>query len=55
MHIVMAIGADAVGVLVGRLVFAVVVTALVARLLRVIPEEAFLAWAFQGTKRPVAS
>ncbi|MCT7376895.1 nucleoside recognition protein [Chelativorans salis] len=45
--IVMALGADALGVLAGRLVFAVAATALTAHLLRSIPDEAFFALAFR--------
>lgn len=45
--IVMALGADVLGVLAGRLVFAVAATALTAHLLRSIPDEAFFALAFR--------
>ncbi|WP_105381772.1 nucleoside recognition domain-containing protein [Neorhizobium alkalisoli] len=45
--IVMALGADAVGVLVGRIVFAISATALIAYLIRSIPDQSFFGWAFR--------
>lgn len=45
--IVMALGADAVGVLVGRIVFAIAATALIAQLVRSLPDESFFGWAFR--------
>jgi hypothetical protein len=45
--IVMALGADVWGVLVGRVVFAVAATAAVAGVLRVLSDETFFAWAFR--------
>lgn len=44
--IVLALGANGVGVLLGRIVFAVAATALVARVIRGVSEEAFLAHAY---------
>lgn len=46
--IVMAVGADAWGVLVGRLVFATAATALIAMQLRHLPEDRFRRWAWRG-------
>lgn len=46
--IVMSIGADIWGVLAGRLVFAILVTALIAQVLRAIPEDRFLRWGFRS-------
>lgn len=48
--IVMALGADALGVLAGRLAFAVAATALIACVLRSIPDDRFFSWAFRRTK-----
>jgi hypothetical protein len=45
--IVVALGADVTGVLVGRIIFAVAATALIAYLVRSITDEAFFAWAFR--------
>ncbi len=45
--IVMALGADAVGVLVGRILFAIAATALIAHLVRSLPDESFFGWAFR--------
>lgn len=45
--IVMALGADVGGVLVGRLVFAVMATAAIAGVLRMVSDEAFFRWAFR--------
>ncbi|KAA0917745.1 nucleoside recognition protein [Aquicoccus porphyridii] len=45
--LVMALGADVFGVLVGRLVFAITATAVIAHLIRSIPDETFFAWAFR--------
>jgi hypothetical protein len=45
--IVMTVGADVIGVLVGRIIFAVAATALIACLVRSIPDEIFFAWAFR--------
>jgi hypothetical protein len=50
--IVMALGADAIGVLVGRLVFAIAATALIAGLVRSIPDEAFYGWAYRRPDCP---
>ncbi|MCV0409194.1 MAG: nucleoside recognition protein, partial [Rhizobiaceae bacterium] len=50
--IVMALGADVFGVLVGRLAFAVAATALVAWLLRSMPDERFFGWAFRRADCP---
>ncbi|WP_211341052.1 hypothetical protein [Paracoccus methylarcula] len=53
--LVMALGADVLGVLVGRLVFAVAATALIAQLIRSIPDETFFAWVFpRGNRHGVA-
>ena len=54
--IVMALGADAIGVLAGRLVFAVAATAVIAGLVRTMSDDAFFFWAFRETDRkPVAA
>lgn len=54
--IVMALGADAVGVLVGRIVFAIAATALIAQLVRSLPDESFFGWAFrQADGHPAVS
>ncbi|MFG3592091.1 nucleoside recognition protein [Bradyrhizobium sp. RDI18] len=45
--IVIAVGADVFGVLVGRIIFAVAATALIACLVRSVPDETFFAWAFR--------
>jgi spore maturation protein SpmB len=44
--LVMAVGADITAILVGRLVFAVAATALIARLILRISDETFFAWMF---------
>jgi spore maturation protein SpmB len=49
--IVMALGADVVAILVGRLVFAVAATALVAWVILRLPDETFFAWMFCGMLR----
>ena len=46
--IVMALGADVSGVLLGRLVFAVAATASVAWFLRTVSDETFFQWAFRA-------
>ncbi|WOI56817.1 nucleoside recognition domain-containing protein [Palleronia sp. LCG004] len=45
--VVMALGADAMGVLVGRLAFAIAMTALTAWILGRLPERVFLGWIFR--------
>jgi len=45
--IVMALGADVSGVLVGRLVFAVLATAAVGAVIRSMSDESFARWAFR--------
>ena len=45
--IVLALGADIGGVLVGRLVFAVAATAAIASVIRNMPDTAFFAWCFR--------
>jgi hypothetical protein len=47
--VVMALGADIIGVLAGRLVFAVAATAAIAGLIRTMPDKTFFAWAFRAT------
>jgi hypothetical protein len=47
--IVMALGADVTAVLVGRLIFAVAATALIARLVLRVSDEKFFAWMFRAT------
>jgi hypothetical protein len=49
--LVMAVGADVTAILVGRLVFAVAATALIARLILRVSDETFFAWMF-GEKCP---
>jgi hypothetical protein len=49
--IVMALGADVGGVLVGRLAFAVAATAAIAGILRIVSDEAFFTWTF---RKPIA-
>lgn len=46
--IVIVLGADLGGVLVGRLAFAVAATAAVARLLRAVSDETFFKWAVRA-------
>lgn len=53
--VVIALGADVGGVLVGRLVFAVVATAVIAGLLRMMPDETFFAWVFRDQNQPAES
>lgn len=53
--IVMALGADAIGVLAGRIIFAIAATALVACLVRSIPDENFFGWIFRRPDCPVAA
>ena len=45
--IVMSVGANIWGVLVGRLVFAILATALIAAILRAVPDPLFLRWGFR--------
>lgn len=45
--IVMSVGANIWGVLFGRVAFAIVATALVAAVLRAVPEDRFLRWGFR--------
>jgi hypothetical protein len=47
--IVMALGADISGVLIGRLVFAVAATAAIAGLVRNLSDETFFTWGFRAT------
>ncbi|RMC38094.1 nucleoside recognition protein [Paracoccus alkanivorans] len=49
--LVMALGADVLGVLVGRLVFAIAATALIAYLIRSVSDETFFTWMFRHGKR----
>jgi len=51
--VVMALGADPIGVLVGRLVFAVVATAAVSVLIGLLSESTFSRWAFRSGPRPI--
>lgn len=46
--ILMSVGANIWGVLVGRVVFAIVATALIGQVLRAIPDERFLRWGFRS-------
>lgn len=46
--LVVALGADVGGVLIGRLVFAVIATAVVARIVRDLPDATFFRWAFHN-------
>lgn len=48
--VVMAIGADISGVLLGRLLFAVIATAAIAVIIRAMSDEAFFRWAYLATK-----
>lgn len=58
--LVMALGADMLSVLVGRLVFAIAATAAIAAVLRALPDERFFTWAFRkpdeaiGDRQPQA-
>src|SRR5690606_9642255 len=52
--VVMAIGADAVSVLVGRVVFAVAAAAVIAWFVRALPDSVFCAWAFNRPDRQTA-
>jgi hypothetical protein len=45
--IVMALGADVIGVLAGRIVFAIAATALIACFVRSVPDENFFGWVFR--------
>lgn len=45
--IVMSVGANIWGVLAGRVVFAILATALIAAILRSVPEDRFLRWGFR--------
>ncbi|MBA4490087.1 nucleoside recognition domain-containing protein [Paracoccus sp. S1E-3] len=49
--IVMSVGANIWGVLAGRVVFAIAATALIAQVLRTIPDERFLRWGFRPAPR----
>lgn len=49
--VVIALGADPVGVLVGRLVFAVAATAAVSALVGLMSERTFSKWAFRRGPR----
>ncbi|RCS21755.1 nucleoside recognition protein [Phyllobacterium salinisoli] len=53
--IVLALGADLISVLVGRLIFAVAATALIACLIRSIPDEQFFGWVFRRANCPAAA
>lgn len=54
--IVIALGADAIGVLAGRLVFAVAATAAIAALVRTMSDDAFSVWAFrEADRKPVSA
>jgi spore maturation protein SpmB len=50
--LVMALGADAMGVLAGRLVFAIAATALIACFIRSTPDENFFRWMFRRAEHP---
>jgi spore maturation protein SpmB len=49
--VVMTIGADFTGVFVGRLLFTVVATAVIALLIRSVRDETFFAWMFRGARQ----
>lgn len=51
--LVMALGADIGGVLIGRLAFAVAATAAIAAFLRTMPDDTFFAWGFHATEPAV--
>lgn len=53
--VVMALGADVIGVLVGRMIFAIAATALIAGLVRSIPDENFFGWVFRRADCPAAT
>lgn len=53
--IVMALGADVMGVLAGRLVFAIAATALIAWLVRSIPDKDFFGWYFRRADCPATA
>ena len=53
--VVMALGADGISVFAGRIAFAIVATALVASLVRSIPDESFYRWAFRRAEQPAAA
>lgn len=53
--VVMALGADVIGVLVGRMIFAIAATALIAGLVRSIPDENFFGWVFRRADSPAAA
>ncbi|MBB2973241.1 nucleoside recognition domain-containing protein [Mesorhizobium sp. RMAD-H1] len=53
--IVTALGADVLGVLVGRIIFAIAATALIAWLVRSIPDESFFGWVFRRADCPAAA
>lgn len=53
--VVMALGADVIGVLVGRMIFAIAATALIAGLVRSIPDENFFGWVFRRADCPAAA
>jgi len=53
--IVMALGADVIGVLAGRIIFAIAATALIACLVRSIPDENFFGWVFRRADCPAAA
>ena len=50
--IVMSVGANIWGVLAGRVAFAIAATALIAAILRAIPDERFLRWGFRQAAGP---
>jgi spore maturation protein SpmB len=50
--IVMALGADVIGVLAGRIAFAIAATALIAWLVRSVPDENFFRWVFRRADCP---
>lgn len=53
--LVMALGADVIGVLAGRIVFAIAATAVIASLVRSVPDENFFGWVFRRADRPAAT
>ena len=50
--VVMALGADITSILVGRLAFAIVATALIAALVRSLADDTFFTWMFRRTEQP---